>query len=114
MSRRQAARAGRDREGWIYLIACRDPLSVKIGFTTKDPRARLKQLQTGSPTTLVLMGWYPGTENDERDLHSKLSAFRLTGEWFRVDERSNELLRAPCTAAQINNALCGYNPMAGQ
>lgn len=92
----------------MYLIACEAPLSVKIGFTRGDPRFRLRQLQTGCPSKLVLLGWFPGSVEEERELHIELSSHRLSGEWFAVDEASSERLVAPLTLARINNSLVGY------
>jgi hypothetical protein len=95
-------------DGWIYMIGCLEPLSFKIGFTTKDPRHRLKQLQTGNPTPLKLIGWFPGNQRQERHLHGQLNEFRMSGEWFRLDERAGEILREPLHWIFINNALTGH------
>jgi hypothetical protein len=100
--------AGEELDGWIYIIGCAEPLSYKVGFTTKDPRKRVKQLQTGCPVPLKLLGWYPGSLRQERELHEQLAEFRLTGEWFRLDERASEILRGPFTCMFINNALTGW------
>lgn len=99
---------GQELDGWIYIIGCREPLSIKIGFTKKHPRDRLRQLQTGCPTTLRLLGWYPGSHRQERELHEQMAAYRISGEWFRVDEASTDILRGPITAMFINNALTGH------
>jgi T5orf172 domain. len=101
---------GQELDGWIYLIACEQPLSLKIGFTTKHPRTRLKQLQTGNPNKLKLIGWFPGSLQSERDIHDSLAEFRLHGEWFSLTPEANEALRGPVTLARINNTLCGYDP----
>lgn len=103
---------GDELDGYIYLIGCQQPLSVKIGFTKGDPRKRLKQLQTGSPTKLVLCGWYPGTQGQERELHQQLAKYNLTGEWFRLDRHDDELqdlLRGPVLCCRINNVLSGFD-----
>lgn len=97
-------------DGWIYFIRCDEPLSIKIGYTSKDPRKRLKQLQTGCPATLVLLGWYPGSLRQEQELHMQMAKFRLSGEWFRLDEAANDILRLPVQYMQINNTLTGYEP----
>ncbi|WP_395393097.1 GIY-YIG nuclease family protein [Novosphingobium sp. BL-8A] len=99
-------------EGNIYLLGTGEPLAVKIGFTKQDPRARLKQLQTGNPARLKLLGWYPGTLKDERELHKRLAAYNIGGEWFRLDDAASDLWRPIVTVIQINNALCGYDPEA--
>lgn len=93
--------------GNIYLIACSNPLSVKIGFTRGDPRFRLRSLQTGCPTRLVLLGWFPGTIEDEQEWHRELADHRLSGEWFSA---SAPALAGPITLLRINNLLTGYEP----
>ncbi len=60
-----------------------DNLRIKIGISEEVNR-RLKQLQTGSPYELKLMGWIE-PENDralEKELHTKYSKERTHGEWF--------------------------------
>jgi hypothetical protein len=98
----------RRSEGWIYFIGCSEPLSIKIGFTSKAPQERLKQLQTGNPMPLLLLGWYPGTTKDERIIHEKLAHLKMQGEWFRLDPAMNDLLRGPVLLMRINNQLTGH------
>jgi hypothetical protein len=101
---------GEELDGWIYIVGCYEPEAIKIGFTRKDPRDRLKQLQTGNPTKLFLFGWYPGSQREERRLHQQMERFRLSGEWFRVHADANEIMRGPIHCMLINNALTGYKP----
>jgi hypothetical protein len=61
-------------------------MRLKIGYTTSKPEARLKALQTGSPTVLKLMAVHPGTLAEERKLHEQFSESRLHGEWFEPSE----------------------------
>lgn len=58
---------------------------VKIGFTT-DPtiEARLKDLQTGNPFPLKILGAVRGKAELERVLHQKYRNRRLMGEWFKL------------------------------
>lgn len=70
--------------GYVYFIACPETGRVKIGFTSKSPEERLRNLQTGSPTELKLMCFQPGTRADEQHLHEILGDFRLHGEWFEA------------------------------
>lgn len=90
------------------MVGCSEPPSFKIGFTACDPRKRLKQLQTGSPVELNLIGWYPGTPADERDLHEQLAPWWILGEWFRLSREAEHILRLPVTAIRINNMLTGH------
>lgn len=61
-------------------------LRVKIGLS-KDIHGRVRQLQTGSPYKLRLMGWIDD-DNDislERSLHNKYSHRRTHNEWFTLE-----------------------------
>lgn len=99
-----------DEPGNVYLIARREPLSIKIGYTAKDPRDRLRRLQTGSPTELVLLGWCPGDLAWEKRLHQNMDRWRMAGEWFRVEKTDEwaEAFRGIITIIRINNHLTGY------
>ncbi len=65
---------------------------VKIGLA-KDPKKRLRQLQTGNPQRLTLMHWEEVPEKQaraiERAFHAAFAPWRLHGEWF-----------APCGAIE--------------
>lgn len=72
--------------GYVYILGCRsiqDPLA-KIGFTTRDPRIRLRELKTGNGDELFLAGYREGTLADERALHLEFADYRVCGEWFRL------------------------------
>jgi len=77
--------------GNVYFIRSGARGPVKIGYTRKDPSARLADLQTGSPVRLRLLGFMPGAPADERSLHRRFASLRLLGEWFHP---SRELLDA--------------------
>jgi hypothetical protein len=56
---------------------------VKIGFTSGDPKARLKSLQTGTPLAIKLLHFDPKlTRTDEKRLHHSHRADHFKGEWF--------------------------------
>ena len=59
--------------------------AVKIGYSAKDPKGRLKALQTGHPDKLHMIGWIPGTMSDEHALHQRFRKYWLRGEWFRYE-----------------------------
>jgi len=66
--------------GFVYFI--RHPSGhIKIGYS-KDVASRLRGLQTANPINLSLIGFVPGTRQDERALHRKLGEWRSGGEWF--------------------------------
>jgi hypothetical protein len=83
----------------------------KIGFS-KDPSARLKQLQTGNAEVLYLHYTIKVDESRirllERFLHKDIGYKRLKGEWFNMtkDEAVNYLIFAEIT--WIDDELLEY------
>jgi hypothetical protein len=68
----------------IYFIQDQSTFLIKIGYTgADDAAARLKQLQTGCPSGLVLLATTDGDQLTERQLHDQFAAHRERGEWFR-------------------------------
>ena len=57
---------------------------MKIGVSA-DPKARLKELQTGNPFPLKIAATIPGHFATEKELHNIFERFRMEGEWFRYD-----------------------------
>jgi len=83
--------------GFVYFIKMEETREIKIGFTVKNPKERLKDLQTGNSNKLILLGYIDGTKQDEYNLHQEFSEERKSiGEWFkpspRLKFRINELL----------------------
>lgn len=66
--------------GFVYFM--RAGGFVKIGFS-KNPRRRKCNIGSGSPFDVVLAAYFPGTERDEADLHSRFRPARQKGEWFK-------------------------------
>ena len=67
----------------IYFIQCQSTNNIKIGFTDGDPDKRKAELQTGSAAGLNLLFAMPGDRATEKAWHSKFSADRVHGEWFK-------------------------------
>ena len=68
---------------YVYAIREKDTGHIKLGIS-KNPRARLTQLQTGNSSELELVA-YRRAENrfrDEQAIHADADAYRLRGEWF--------------------------------
>lgn len=72
--------------GWVYFIICQGAPHVKIGFTKGDVQKRLKSLQTGSASELIMLVKHPGTPETERRLHERFASSRLYGEWFKATD----------------------------
>jgi hypothetical protein len=74
----------------VYFVECRN--FVKIGFTTRDVRERMKEFETGNPDKFKLIGTIVVPEGrDDRHLHQQFAVFRHRGEWFR---KTPELMAA--------------------
>lgn len=73
----------RARQGYVYLIT--DGEYLKIGYSV-NPKKRAAELQTGNARKLTLLGFFPGTEADERKLHRKYIKDNELQEWFRISD----------------------------
>lgn len=69
----------------VYAIESVKLKIIKIGFTT-DLHQRLHNLQGGCPDELRIKACWPGTVNDEREIHRRFDAFRVQGEWFNPSD----------------------------
>ena len=72
--------------GFIYFLK---PVGmdgpIKIGWSCEVNR-RLQELQTANAARLVLLGFIPGTMEDERAWHARHATERLEAEWFRPSQ----------------------------
>jgi len=70
---------------YVYLIRAQENGMYKIGVS-KDPKVRIKQLQTGSNEDLVIiesfLSKYP--HKVETSLHNKFAPTKKRGEWFSL------------------------------
>lgn len=77
-------------DGVVYFIGHGKVGPVKIGFTAdRDPMPRLRQLQTGTPEELAILGTIDAYPSIERKVHAFLAPHMVRGEWF---EREAALL----------------------
>jgi len=80
----------RERErapsGTIYLVRNGKSSLYKIGFTCHLER-RMRELTTGNPEPLFLIGTRKGTMCQEKELHRKYGENRRSGEWFHFTEK---------------------------
>lgn len=74
---------------FIYAIREQDTGHIKLGIS-RDPSARLAQLQTGNSSKLQLVAVRPAVSRfaDERAVHADAEAHRLRGEWFTASALS--------------------------
>lgn len=81
----QARRAPRKPgPGVVYFIHDPSNAAVKIGYSASDPRRRLRTLQVGHPTKLVLLANIPGDMTTESEMHARFAAQSMRGEWFKL------------------------------
>ena len=70
-----------DYKGYVYFIGPKDG-HVKIGYS-KNPWARVKEFQTGTPDELHVLATVKTHEISERTVHELFESERVTGEWFK-------------------------------
>lgn len=94
------SRLGGQATGFVYFITIGQPYPthVKIGFTRKNPFARMAGLQTGCPFRMSLLGFIFGSEGFERELHDVLAEERREGEWFEYSEYAAKVIGYQLTA----------------
>ena len=92
--------------GYVYLINAEKTDLYKIGITKRAPEKRLKALQTGSPTKLILINAYQSEyyKQIETILHRMSYPKKyieddfehLLGEWFKFEKRDVEEFIQKC------------------
>jgi|TARA_R100000664_G_C2651368_1_gene71842 hypothetical protein len=55
---------------------------VKIGYTSNNAIERKRQLETGNPHGIVIIGTVQGTQEHEKKIHKSLEKYNIQGEWF--------------------------------
>ena len=84
--------------GWVYLIKDESNDTYKIGATRIDVEKRIKRLQTGNSTELLLIYKhfceYPF--RTESMLHNKFRLKKELNEWFRLEPEEVERFGETC------------------
>lgn len=70
--------------GHVYFLKAGN--SVKIGFST-NVKGRLRTIQTGCPSTAIIVKVVKGTVKTEAAFHKRFSEYRQIGEWFDLRGR---------------------------
>ena len=70
----------------VYFIRVPDG-PVKVGYTNRNVKERLKELQAASPYPLELIGTIAGGQQSEQCVHRMFSGWRSQGgrEWYDAD-----------------------------
>jgi hypothetical protein len=71
-------------KGYVYFIGSESG-PVKIGYS-KNPWARLSELQTASADELSVVATVKTTEDSESSIHDALTDLRIKGEWFERND----------------------------
>lgn len=71
-------------KGYVYFIGPESGDTVKIGYS-KNPWARLRDLQTATTEKLRVIATVRTTESTEFTTHELFAEQRIKGEWFSVD-----------------------------
>lgn len=84
---------------YVYLISDKNSYSYKIGIS-KNPKTRLKQLQTGSDRELVICKQVlcENADQVEASLHHIYSMNNIKGEWFELSDSDIETFENKCKA----------------
>lgn len=79
-------------KGYIYFIGTGPKSSVKIGYS-KNPWARVKELQTGNHEPLQVLATVITTEvTTDTHIHAVFDKYRSNGEWFGPHEKIDEII----------------------
>jgi hypothetical protein len=76
----------------VYFITCREAKAVKIGHSV-DPYGRLPEIQLGCPLPLKVEAIVAGGASEEKRYHGWFAAERIHGEWFRLTEMIETIIK---------------------
>jgi hypothetical protein len=81
-------------KGYVYFFTTKDLSKVKIGYSKKNPYARMGEYQNQEKQPLQMIAIYPVmNKNTERKIHKYLNHKRLHKEWFVYDMEVCSLLK---------------------
>lgn len=86
---------------FLYAIVNWNSRMVKFGRSV-NPGQRLKALQTAHGSGLSLFGYCPHESPfTEREIHERLAAHRLHGEWFNLNAETQAVIQELRTQAGV-------------
>ena len=65
----------------IYFLQSLD--KIKIGYTNNGAIERKRQMETGNPHGIVIIGTVKGNDTHEHKMHRDLEEYCVIGEWFK-------------------------------
>ena len=98
-AQREYLRSKPEERKRVYLAVSADRFKVGV---SELPTWRVESLKTGAPD-LVLDCSAPGGTEKESEIHAKLAAFSVGGEWFRRTDESLQIARALVQGVQEVN-----------
>lgn len=90
--------------GFVYFILNPEAHAVKIGYA-KNVKTRFSDIGVSSPHRLKLCGAAAGTRENETTLHGLLRDRRMSGEWFRWDLITHEMIERVGAGATIDELI---------
>jgi len=100
----------------LYFICDENANYLKIGIS-KEPKYRIKALQTGNPINLVLLLNFHATQTIEIRLHNYLKKYNLSGEWYPlIGKNGNKvsvILRELCLGYFCGMNMPSFNSIYG-
>ena len=95
---------------FVYLIKSEDDSVYKIGVAS-DPKKRLKSLQTGNQSKIILINVFYSEfpYKIEKALHSYYSHLKETGEWFRLSLEHEIDFLTKCNKFEYNMTIINKN-----
>ena len=88
----------------VYLLKTQDLDEYKIGFTKGDIKKRLKSLQTGCPSEIIIVNSFESkfATKIESSLHFMWGHFRVSGEWFLFKNNEQDRFKEICENFHTN------------
>lgn len=74
-----------NKNEFVYFIGSREFGFVKIGYS-KNPKQRLKQIQTSVPFPVEILKAENGNKETETRYHLRFQKHNTYGEWFQIKE----------------------------
>jgi hypothetical protein len=92
---------------WIYLIKAETELgeeTYKIGITKREPKQRLKELQTANPADLSIIHIFETKIGNqvETTLHRTYGTSNVKGEWFSLTDEQLDSFLTNCFKIEEN------------
>lgn len=89
----------------IYFIYSKNDNKCKIGFTKNNPYKRLKQLNTGNSSPLLLLGFVEGDIIKEKSIRNQFHYLKENLEWLKINQELIDFINKNT----LTNTYCEFN-----